>query len=369
MTDSTHYVGIDVSKAQFDWASRPSGERHRVPNTEAGVSGLVEQWRVAPPTAIVVEATGRLEVPLVSALAAAGLPVSVVNPRQVRDFAKATGRWAKTDALDAAVLAQCADAVRPTPRPIADDATQDLRALLTRRRQLLDMRTAEQQRLSGAPRRVHQQIQAHLAWLDHQLAQLEKDLTQMIRALPVWREQEDLLRSVPGIGPVLSRTLLAELPELGTRSPKQPAALVGVAPLNRDSGTWRGRRTCWGGRATVRRVLYMATLVATKWNPVIRAFYTRRRGAGKPAKVALVACMHKLLTILNAMLKTSDLLARARTERLTFKTVAHPTFPAPEERIKVRGNAVRILRLMSGRNSRRRIMIPAACSAFAVIAA
>jgi transposase len=297
MTETKHYVGIDVSKAQLDCASRPSGERQQVPNTEAGISRLVEQWRAAPPTAIVVEATGRLEVPLVSALAAAGLPVSVVNPRQVRDFAKATGRWAKTDALDAAVLAQFAEAVRPTPRPIADDATQELRALLTRRRQLLDMRIAEQQRLSGVPRRVHQQIQAHLAWLDHQLAQLEKDLTQRIRTLPVWREQENLLRSVPGIGPVLSRTLLAELPELGTRSPKQLAALVGVAPLNRDSGT------CWGGRATVRRVLYMATLVATKWNPVIRAFYTRRRGAGKPAKVALVACMHKLLTILNAMLK------------------------------------------------------------------
>jgi transposase len=303
MTPHEMFIGIDVSKAQLDWAARPSGERHQVPNTEAGISGLVEPWRAAPPTAIVVEATGRLEVPLVSALAAAGLPVSVVNPRQVRDFAKATGRWAKTDALDAAVLAQFAEAVRPTPRPIADDATQDLRALLTRRRQLLDMRTAEQQRLSGAPRRVHQQIQAHLAWLDHQLAQLEKDLTQMIRALPVWREQEDLLRSVPGIGPVMSRTLLAELPELGTLGPKPLAALVGVAPLNRDSGTLRGRRTCWDGRATFRQVLYMATLVATKWNPVIRAFYARLRGAGKPAKVALVACMHKLLTILNAMLK------------------------------------------------------------------
>jgi transposase len=363
MTQHEMCIGIDVAKAQLDWAARPSGERQQAPNTEAGISGLVEQWRAAPPTAIVVEATGRLEVPLVSALAAAGLPVSVVNPRQVRDFAKATGRWAKTDAIDAAVLAQFAEAVRPTPRPVADEATQELRARLTRRWQLLDMRTAEQQRLNGAPRRLHQQIQTHLAWLDHHLEQLDQDLTQLIRSLPLWREKEDLLRSVPGIGPVLSRTLLAELPELGTRSPKQLAALVGVAPLNRDSGT------CWGGRATVRRVLYMATLVATKWNPVIRAFYTRRRGAGKPAKVALVACMHKLLTILNAMLKTSDLLARARTERLTFKTVAHPTFPAPEERIKVRGNAVRILRLMSGRNSRRRIMIPAACSAFAVIAA
>ncbi|WP_447977538.1 IS110 family transposase [Candidatus Nitrospira bockiana] len=303
MTDTPRFVGIDVSKEQLDCAERPSGARQVVPYTEAGLKALVEQCHAARPVAIVVEATGRLELPLVSALAAAGLPVCVVNPRQVRDFAKATGRLAKTDALDAAVLAQFAEAVRPAPRPIADQATQELRALLTRRRQLLDMRTAEQNRLGTAPRRVQRQLEAHLAWLDRHLAQVDEELSQLIQSLPLWRAKEDLLRSVPGVGPVMSRTLLAELPELGTLSHKHLAALVGVAPLNRDSGTLRGRRTCWGGRAPVRQVLYMATLVAVKWNPVIKAFYGRLRAVGKAPKVALVACMHKLLTILNAMVK------------------------------------------------------------------
>jgi transposase len=297
------FVGIDVSKEQLDLAQRPSGAREVIPYTEVGLTRVVDQLRRLAPAAIVVEATGRLEVPLVSALAAAGLPVTVVNPRQVRDFAKATGRLAKTDALDAEVLAQFAEAVRPMPRPIADEATQGLRALLTRRRQLLEMRTAEQNRLSGAARRLQRQIRTHVEWLDRQIAALDDELTQLIRSMPLWRERENLLRSVPGIGPVMSRTLLAELPELGTLTHKQLAALVGVAPLNRDSGTLRGRRTCWGGRASVRRVLYMATLVATKWNPVIQAFYARLRAAGKAPKVAVVACMHKLLTILNAMLK------------------------------------------------------------------
>lgn len=297
------FIGIDVSKEQLDIAQRPTGSRQSLPYTEAGIGNLIEQLRTVHPTSIVIEATGRLEVPVVSALAAAGLPVTVVNPRQVRDFAKATGRLAKTDALDAEVLAQFAEAVRPAPRPLADEATQELRALLTRRRQLLEMRTAEQNRLSGAARRLQRHIRTHIAWLDRHIGALEEDLTQQIRSLPLWREREDLLRSVPGIGPVMSRTLLAELPELGTLTHKQLAALVGVAPLNRDSGTFRGRRTCWGGRATVRRVLYMASLVATKWNPVIKAFYARLRAAGKAPKVALVACMHKLLIILNAMLK------------------------------------------------------------------
>jgi transposase len=297
------FVGIDVSKEQLDVAQRPTGPRQVLPYTEGGLTSLVEQLRALGPAGIIVEATGRLEVPLVSALAAAGLPVTVVNPRQIRDFAKATGRLAKTDALDAEVLAQFAEAVRPTPRPMADEATQELRALLTRRRQLLEMRTAEQNRLSGTSRRLQRQIRTHIEWLDRQVSTLDEQLTGLIRSLPLWRERDDLLRSVPGVGPVMSRTLLAELPELGTLSHKQLAALVGVAPLNRDSGTLRGRRTCWGGRATVRRVLYMATLVATKWNPVIQTFYERLRGAGKAPKVALVACMHKLLTILNAMLK------------------------------------------------------------------
>lgn len=255
------------------------------------------------PTLIVLEATGGLELPLTGALAATGLPVVVVNPRQVRDFAKATGRLAKTDALDAAILAQFAEAVRPALRPLPDAATQALSALLTRRRQLLEMRTAEQNRLGSARSPVHKGIRAHITWLDHRLADLDLDLGRTIRESPVWREQDDLLQSTPGVGPVLARTLLADLPELGTLNRKQVAALVGVAPLNRDSGTLRGRRTIWGGRAPVRAALYMSALAATRFNPVIRAFYQRLCATGKAKKVALTACMHKLLLILNAMVK------------------------------------------------------------------
>ena len=255
------------------------------------------------PAGLVLEATGGLEVPLASALAVAGIPVAVVNPRQVRDFAKATGRLAKTDAIDAQTLARFAEAVRPAPRPLPDEAAQAFSALLTRRRQLIEMLVAEQNRMQRAPRPIQPQIQAHVTWLKQQLAALDEDLTHRIQSTPIWREQEDLLRSVPGIGPVVSRTLLAELPELGTLTHKQIAALVGVAPLNRDSGTLRGRRTTWGGRAVVRAALYMSTLVATKHNPVIKVFYQRLRAAGKAPKVALVACMRKLVTILNAIVK------------------------------------------------------------------
>jgi len=229
--------------------------------------------------------------------------VVVVNPRQVRDVAKATGRLAKTDALDAAILAQFAEAVRPPRRPLPDAATRALSALLTRRRQLLDRRTAEQNRLGTAPGPVRTRIRAHLTWLRHELAHLDEDLGRTIHESPVWREQDDLLQSVPGVGPVVARTLLASLPELGTLNRKQLAALVGVAPLNRDSGTLRGRRTIWGGRASVRTVLYMSALAASRCNPVIRAFYQRLIAAGKAKKVALTACMHKLLMILNAMVK------------------------------------------------------------------
>jgi transposase len=227
----------------------------------------------------------------------------VVNPRQVRDFARATGQLAKTDAIDAQSLARFAEAVRPAPRPLPDEATQAFSALLTRRRQLIEILVAEQNRLQRAPRPIQRQIQAHLTWLKKQVAALDEDLTHRIQSTPIWREQEDLLRSVPGIGPVVSRTLLAELPELGTLTHKQIAALVGVAPLNRDSGTLRGRRTTWGGRAVVRAALYMSTLVATKHNPVMKVFYQRLRAAGKAPKVALVACMRKLVTILNAIVK------------------------------------------------------------------
>ena len=297
------YVGIDVSKAQLDVAERPSGERAVIPHTEQDIAALVEQLGARRPACVVLEATGGLQAPLASALAIAGIPVAVVNPRQVRDFARATGQLAKTDAIDAQILARFAEAVRPAPRPLPDEATQAFSALLTRRRQLIEMLVAEQHRMRTAPRPIQRQIQAHLTWLKQQLAMLDEDLTHRIQATPLWREQEDLLRSVPGIGPVVSRTLLGELPELGRLTHKQIAALVGVAPLNRDSGSLRGRRIIWGGRAVVRGVLYMSAVVAARRNPIIKAFYQRLRIAGKAPKVALVACMRKLLTILNAMVK------------------------------------------------------------------
>jgi transposase len=264
---------------------------------------LVERLQALHPTLIVLEATGGLERIATAALATAGLPVVIVNPRQARDFARATGQWAKTDALEARALAHFADVIRPTPRPLPDTQTQELRALLSRRQQLIGMRTAEQNRLAGTSERLTQDIEAHIAWLNARIATLDADLETMLRASPLWRENDDLLQSVPGVGPVCARTLLLELPELGTLTRQQIAALVGVAPLNCDSGTLRGRRTIWGGRAHVRTVLYMGTLVATRFNPQIKVFYQRLLAAGKRKKVALTACMHKLVTMLNAMLK------------------------------------------------------------------
>jgi transposase len=302
MTQPPIFVGIDVSKAQLDVAQRPAGW-FTVPNTEAGLTQLLAHLAAEPPTWIVLEATGGVALPLTGALAAAGLPVVVVNPRQIRDFAKATGQLAKTDALDAQVLAHFADVVRPEPRPLPDAQTQELAALVTRRRQLIDMLTAEKNRLASARLVVRKQLRAHITWLERALDQADRDLAEVLRQSPIWREKDELLRSVPGIGPVLATTLLANLPELGTLTHKQIAALVGVAPLNRDSGTLRGKRTVWGGRAQVRAALYMAAIVAARFNPVIRAFYQRLCAAGKAKKVALVACMRKLLTIVNAMLK------------------------------------------------------------------
>jgi transposase len=252
---------------------------------------------------IVLEATGGIERPVVRALVAAELPVTVANPRQVRDFAKATGQLAKTDALDAQILARFAEAVRPGLRPLPDDMTAALRALITRRRQLIDMLTAEKNRLSRAPRQVQTRIEAHIRWLQAELERADEDLDQTIGQSPIWREQDNLLKSVPGIGPVVTRTMLGELPELGSLNRKQIAALVGVAPLNWDSGLLRGRRVIWGGRAHVRTALYMAALAASRHNPVIRDFYKRLRATGKKPNVALVACMRKLLVILNAMLR------------------------------------------------------------------
>lgn len=302
MTPPSIFVGIDVSKAQLDVALRPDG-RFAVPNDEPGVAQLLTHLKAISPTLVVLEATGGVELPVTTALALAGMPVVVVNPRQVRDFAKATGQLAKTDALDAGVLARFAEAIRPTPRRLPDAQTQELAALVTRRRQLIEMLTAEKNRLASARMVIRKQLRAHITWLERALDQADTDLAEAIRQSPVWREKEELLRSVPGIGPVLTTTLLANLPELGTLTHKQIAALVGVAPLNRDSGTLRGKRTVWGGRAQVRAALYMAAIVAARFNPVIRAFYQRLCASGKAKKVALVACMRKLLTIVNAMLK------------------------------------------------------------------
>lgn len=303
MEPTAIFVGVDVSKTQLDVAVRPVEQHWAVPHDEAGIAALLQQLRPLQPALVVLEATGGLERPLVRALVAAAVPVIVANPRQVRDFARATGQLAKTDQLDARVLARFAEAVRPALRPQPDTATEALKALLTRRRQLLEMLTAEKNRLTTSSKPVQRRLEAHIRWLTAELRRVDRELDDAIEQHPVWRLQEDLLRSMPGVGRVLSRTLLADLPELGCLNRKQIAALVGVAPLNRDSGALRGRRQVWGGRAPVRTVLYMATLAATTWNPLIKAFYQRLRSAGKPYKVALVACMRKLLTILNAMMK------------------------------------------------------------------
>jgi transposase len=297
------FIGIDVSKARLDVAIRPSGEKLSVSNDETGIEVLVKQFHELKPALIVLEATGGLERSVSGTLGSAELPIVVVNPRQVRDFARAIGQLAKTDRIDAEVLARFAEAVRPPLRPLPDEVSLELRALIARRRQLIEMMVAEKNRLSGSPKAVRKSIEAHLGWLEAELNRADKDLDQSIRQSPIWQEHEDLLRSVPSIGPVVSRTLLAELPELGRLNRKQIAALVGIAPLNHDSGTFRGRRGIWGGRATVRAALYMAALVASRRNSVIRDFYKRLRDKGKAPKVALVACMRKLLTILNTMIK------------------------------------------------------------------
>ena len=303
MRSEPRFVGIDVSKAHLDVAVRPTGTSWALPYDETGIDGLIPQIVDLGPALVLLEATGGLEVPLVAALAAAALPVVVVNPRQVRDFAKATGTLAKTDTLDAEVLAHFADAVRPEVRPLKDAETQVLNSLTARRHQVMTMLVAEKNRLGSAISAVSPRIEAHIAWLEQELSDLDQGLRQTLRWSPVWREKDDLLRTVPGVGEQISLTLLANLPELGTLNRREIAALVGVAPYNRDSGALRGKRAVWGGRSRVRAVLYMGALVASRHNPAIRDFYQRLLAAGKPKKVALVACMRKLLVILNAMLK------------------------------------------------------------------
>ncbi len=297
------YVGIDVAKEFVDVAVRPSGETKRF-RREAELEELVRFVKERSPKLVVLEATGGLEAVVAMSLAAAGIAVAVVNPRQVRDFAKATGKLAKTDALDAQVLAFFAEAVRPEARPLKDEETQELDAVITRRRQLIEMLIAERNRKHATRlSSMKRGIEKHIKWLEGQLKDVDKDLEHRIRKTPIWREKDVLLQSVPGVGRILAATLLTSLPELGKLDRRRIAALVGVAPLNRDSGTLRGQRSTWGGRADVRTALYLGALSASRFNPVFRAHYVRFLAAGKAKKVALIACARKLLTLLNAMVK------------------------------------------------------------------
>ena len=298
------YVGIDVAKDRLDVHLRPSGEAFAVARDGKGLEELSVRLSGLEVALVVLEATGGFEVTVAAALCATGLPLAVVNPRQVRDFARATGRLAKTDALDAAAIAHFAEAVRPEPRPVPDEQARALGELVTRRRQIVEMMTAERNRRKRlASRRMVKSVDRLLKALQRELSDLETDLDDTIRKTPAWRQAEDLLKTVPGIGDVTARTLIADLPELGTLSRRRIAALVGVAPFNRDSGTMRGKRTVWGGRASVRASLYMAALSASRCNPTLKRFYQRLTEAGKPKKIALTALMRKLLTILNAILR------------------------------------------------------------------
>lgn len=292
-----------MCKSHLDVAIRPTGEVRRLLNQDEGIAELVALLADQPVSLVVFEATGGWEVQAVAQLAKALVPVVVVNPRQVRDFAKAVGKLAKTDKLDAALLAHFAEVVRPEPRPLPDEASRELSELLTRRKQLVEMIVQEKCRQASMHGRIRESVTQHIHYLKQVLADHDRGVHVFLRESEIWREKERLLRSVPGIGPVTCMTLLADLPELGTLSRQKIAALSGLAPFNRDSGKLRGKRAIWGGRAPVRTTLYMATLSATKWNPVIRAFYQHLVAAGKPKKVALVACMRKLVVILNAMLR------------------------------------------------------------------
>ncbi len=295
------YVGIDISRSTLDIAVYGDDKLRQFKNNPDDIKKICSLMNKIQPALIVFESTGGYEMPLYIALNQAGLPAAPVNPRQVRDFARATGKLAKTDALDARIIARFASAIRPMPHKIPE--SQEIKEIVARRNQLVQMIVAEKNRLHNTHGKIGERIQAHIQWLEEELDSINKELSQAIEANPEWRRKNNLLQSAPGVGPVLATTLLADLPELGELSRKQITALAGVAPLNRDSGTLRGRRTIWGGRATVRAALYMATLVATRFNPVIRQFYQRLLDAGKRKKVAIVACMRKLLIILNSMVR------------------------------------------------------------------
>jgi transposase len=301
--DMEKFVGIDICKDSLDLCIDPDDELLHLAYDDKGIAQVVKRLRQVAPTLIVMEATGGLEMRLASELVAKGLPVAVINPRQARDFAKATGQLAKTDLVDAAVLARFARAIRPAARPLKDADTRELDELLTRRRQLIDMRVQETLRLGTASKLQRKSLAAHIAWLDKRIVKLDDDLSKRLRVSDAWRTKDDLLQGIPGVGAVTTLTLLAKCPELGALNRRQIAALVGVAPRANDSGKHRGKRFVWGGRADVRAVLYMATVSAIRCNKDINAFAQRLRQAGKPAKVVIVACMRKLLTIMNAMVK------------------------------------------------------------------
>ena len=298
-----YFVGIDVSKDTLDVCVYPTQDTFRVPNSPDGLDELMKRLKPIEPRLIVFEATGGYETLAVSSLAAAGLPVVVVNPRQIRDFAKSIGQLAKTDVIDAGVIARFASAVRPELRPLKDSPSRELTGLVTRRRQIVDMIVAETNRLNAATRRNRRDIQAHIRWLQKRQDQIDDEIKRDIKNGPLWRTTDQILQSASGVGPATSSTLISCVPELGQLNRKKIACLIGVAPLNRDSGRFKGRRMIWGGRAQVRAVLYMSTLSAIRFNPIIRQFYQRLKEAGKCFKVAMVACMRKLLIILNAMVR------------------------------------------------------------------
>jgi transposase len=297
------YIGIDVSKGQLDVAIFPLNQTWQFTNEAIGISKLVQKLTKLSPALIVMEPTGGLEAVVAAEFAAAGLNVAVVNARQIRDYAKATGKLAKTDRLDALIIAQFAAAIKPEPRDLPDEQAEEIKEMVSRRRQVIEMITAEKNRLAIARKFLKTQILEHIQFLKKDLQDLDNDLRKQIEATPMWREKDNLLKSIPGIGNVISVTLLAEMPELGKLNRRQIAALAGVAPFNRDSGLMRGKRTVWGGRAHVRTALYMATLVATRYNCIIRELYHRLLSHGKAKKLALVACMRKLLIIMNCMLR------------------------------------------------------------------